>query len=798
MPSPVEELVLTTHLSRVQQVRARVDALRSDELFRDYSAGQPSDVHRLAAMAPMRELLQRATELRGLSTITIRRVGTLLFSPPGVALGAAYAETWRALLRHTLELRKSIEVIRTRMDTGIPDVRDWNELAWQEDTIGGFVTQVMATLEEFPRALIPDDAHANLSQALEAHRQDVLARRAQRAPPGTPSRRRRRRKRLPTFEPLSRTRPAILKTVDEQHEDLELAAELFECDQCGGGMTSRIRERGANKLVCGYCGHERELDAPPRRPVLPALATEHSDIRVAIEGTYGFQCKECGAQVTVAASQMTHRCAYCGSHAFVQDELHDGLQVPDGMPRFACDADTAVKLLRDWLKSRADVDAGFEREFEVVATEPRYVPFWIFRVVVDEASYEDYPVCATRQLLHRLPAELRGIQPLESQSAPPFTRSQMAIIAAERFNIEPDEARQHAIGANRNNPIRLSSAAPRYMLLPLYFLVLSWQGQEYHALVDGARAGIGLRYPKSVTRLIRKRWWVGAAVAGLLVLLAGVVAVAAWGAVAGRAEREARQTHEAELDRQAALRAEQRRIEMEELKHIVLPLNQQDVTWVSEPFDLTLTTMRTQRFEIAVTYPVRVCFHLRLSTMQRRSVKQVNALRDPAASARTQEIVQKWAAGNTYIGEYSSVLIDPQSFDAMAKEIYGATMPEGTLPAEPAGHFELLEARGSNVYTGEFTLEVKPYWSERRKHLTVRITFEAHPRDVQLLVNALEADLIPLSMAQAMGRAGVLWTAEKPDEVAIEVAVAVLSEWKRVSWRAPHTTAAVKSAAVRR
>ncbi|MCC7508049.1 MAG: hypothetical protein IT464_01580 [Planctomycetes bacterium] len=829
MPSSVEELVLTTHLSRVRQIGAKVTALRPDQWFLEYSAGQHDSASRLAAMAPLRELRLLALELSGLSVHTVRRAGRILGLPPAKALVEAYGEAWRALLTRVLDLRKSIDAIRARMDTDRQNAQTWRELAWQEDTISALVTDVMTTLGEFGPAFVAQEALGAVNNSLEAHRQDCLQRRSRRVQPGVPAR---RRKRLPKLSPI----PAGPQNpiVDAQHEEMELAAELFECEQCGGGMTQRIREGGVNKLVCGYCKHERELAAPARRHVgvvdLDVAVSAARDELKELQGCRSFQCNECGAGVMTTTEQMTVRCAYCSSEAFAQDEQFDDAFEPHGMPRFACDADGAVKLLRNWLKTRPDVDAAFERELQVKAVEARYVPFWAFNIIADKSLViaEGMAVCASAQVLHRLPAELRAIEPLETRNAPPFTREQMAAVACERFTIQPADALRHALFTERaklehaytlarspalttelaklehanalarpNTGLGLAfvtGANCRYLLLPLYFVVLTWRGHEYHALVDGARAGVGLRYPKSVTRLIRKRWWVGAAAAGLLVLLAGLIAVATWAFDTEQEENEIA----AELDRQAELRAEQRRRELEELKLIRLPLNQDDVTWVSEPFDLTLATMTKHGFELEGSFPVRVHCHLRLSVYQRRSVKQVQLLREPTASAAANGIVREWAARHARITAEGSASIPAKEESAMVREIYRAAMPEGMEAADPVARFLLTRAMGSKTFTGEFSHEFTLTSWESGKLLTVRITFAVDPLAVESTVNAFAGGQLANSMSWAMSRARELWTTTDPDAMATEIAKDILAEWKRNDRRAQKNTAAVKAAAVRR
>lgn len=387
---------------------------------------------------------------------------------------------------------------------------------------------------------------------------------------------------LPTSYPARDEYPARREIKPVRRTGTRLVAErflageeVFECEQCGGGMSERARRGGRNRLVCGYCGHERALSATPRAPVarqeLDAVNGQLADLLRPAQGITSWRCTECGADVASSAKQIVGRCSYCGSNDFVRLEESGGVLQPQGLQRFACDPARAEQLLRQWAKKRPDAPRAFWREFKVAAVEARYVPYWILDVEFLDAdgtpgmAFRNIHSCASRQLLRRMPAELRALEPFETRMVPPFEPDQLAGTVCERFSVSLDEAWNHArtrlaIQRKRASDISANPAAAlahgllravnlnregrqpcdrpeyadaalqswdglgkpainfKYLLLPVYFFVLEWQGREYHALMDGAGDGVGMDYPRSAIRIGARRLTKAAAV--LLVLAA--------------------------------------------------------------------------------------------------------------------------------------------------------------------------------------------------------------------------------------------------------------------------------------
>lgn len=301
-------------------------------------------------------------------------------------------------------------------------------------------------------------------------------------------------------------------------ESLPDEIEVAECEKCGASMTERARRKGAHYLSCGYCGHKRELAAPAARiTVAQDLATALAEQRALLQplpDMVGWRCDECGAEAVTGASGIVARCAYCGSTHFTRIE-GEGVARPQGMLRFACDQDRAEEMIREYLHAQGDVEYGFARDFEVETAQARYVPYWVFNLTEPFGnSVSNVCSCASRQLLHRLPAELRAIEPFPIAALPPFESSHLVGTVAERYSVNVEEALAHSfkLGGDGDRSLagvqdlpRGTSVAFRYVLVPVWFFVLRWKGVEYHALVDGSGAGVGIRYPKTRARAVLRR-----------------------------------------------------------------------------------------------------------------------------------------------------------------------------------------------------------------------------------------------------------------------------------------------------
>jgi len=348
--------------------------------------------------------------------------------------------------------------------------------------------------------------------------------------------------------------------------------EIFECECCGAGMSERKRVKGKHILVCGHCDNERELAAPraavvARHDFFKAREAQR-DLLKPLEGITTWKCGECGAEVDCQFERMTDRCGYCGSSDFVRVERDGGVLQPQGMLRFACDAARAEQLLRQWVRQRGDAALGFARRFKVVTAQARYVPYWIFDFVLENAGGADFTcsnihACASKQLLMRMPSELRGIEPFETRKVPPFEPGHLAGVVSERFSVDLEQAWKNVqdaarrsvsnyLGLNQSsenvdNALARTRVTFKYLLMPVYFFIVSYKGREYHALVDGAGAGVGIDYPKSILK--RGTRLAIAGVALVLLLAIGAIGIPRlMDVVNERAELEAKSRAEKEAE----------------------------------------------------------------------------------------------------------------------------------------------------------------------------------------------------------------------------------------------------------
>jgi len=466
-------------------------------------------------------------------------------------------------------------------------------------------------------------------------------------------------------------------------ERFQTEDDIFECEQCGGGMTERVRKGGVNLLVCGYCGHERELSAPAKAPVawhdFSAAKQNLSALLKPAEGITSWTCNECGAEVDSASEKMVGRCAYCGSRDFVRLDVLHGVLQPQGLQRFACDAERAEWLLRQWLKRRRDAVAKFHSEFSVVAVEARYVPYWILDIVVPARGSErpvvtirNVHACASRQILQRMPSELRAVEPFETRMLPPFEPEQLAGTVCERFTVDLDEAWSHVqrrvkdrIDAELAKSWEIGVAASsaeisfKYLMLPVYFFVLDWNGTEYHALMDGAGDGVGIQYPRSHARVLKRRaMWA----AGLLAIIALCLTAAIL--AERRAEEHERFEQQQLADFQAEVNEHNRKVreykelqeakererkrkqaeaeaagidpdkpepvisEAEKARRALAAAPVEERSWFSDPFDVSLPLKASTKVEAEGTINLRLRVQLEVSASSVQALEYVKLLHD--------------------------------------------------------------------------------------------------------------------------------------------------------------------------
>jgi hypothetical protein len=182
-------------------------------------------------------------------------------------------------------------------------------------------------------------------------------------------------------------------------------------------------------------------------------------------------CTQCGASLTVQATDRLLTCPFC-STALVVDgtgTLFHEVMVPTFKP------EEAVAHLRRFLGGR-DTVANLDREARVAEPVLEYFPFWAFTIAG--------PAGDQVMLQPAAPSSLQGLQGIGLPAGP--TRPMSRDVTVDAAVIEPevpaDTAREWLV--NRyGQDVRISRTALYH--LPLFRTPYTWRGTTYRAAVDG-------------------------------------------------------------------------------------------------------------------------------------------------------------------------------------------------------------------------------------------------------------------------------------------------------------------------
>ena len=153
--------------------------------------------------------------------------------------------------------------------------------------------------------------------------------------------------------------------MDTTFDELEPAVRAIQagaCEHCGAPLEPTDK-------FCGVCGGEQ--------PVLAETVPEARRKR--------FQCKNCGADVSLEADQRSYVCAFCGSTYVVEfspDET--GRQEPEFVIGFAVTLEEAQETFRKWLADTGWFHPGDLKQAKVVKQlRGVYLPFWSFSMLAE-------------------------------------------------------------------------------------------------------------------------------------------------------------------------------------------------------------------------------------------------------------------------------------------------------------------------------------------------------------------------------------------------------------------------------
>jgi hypothetical protein len=161
---------------------------------------------------------------------------------------------------------------------------------------------------------------------------------------------------------------------------------------CGGALTT---DEAHARVYCKFCGHTEPLDqtrsaSDSADSLGEALLERKVKPVLWLVGEHILHCRECGAERTIPATQMSLVCPFCGSNQVIEQNALDTLQKPDGVISFSITEQAAQDAIQKRLKALAQRLSNLFGDNRVKSTtiEGIYMPFWMFdaRLLVSKTT----------------------------------------------------------------------------------------------------------------------------------------------------------------------------------------------------------------------------------------------------------------------------------------------------------------------------------------------------------------------------------------------------------------------------
>jgi predicted RNA-binding Zn-ribbon protein involved in translation (DUF1610 family) len=322
----------------------------------------------------------------------------------------------------------------------------------------------------------------------------------------------------------------------------------FACPQCGGATAYSVADGG---LTCTNCGYYE----PPHQTIAGKGAAEFEFTVETLErAAHGWgearkelQCQSCAAYTSVSLDSLTHTCPFCGSNKVIQREAPQDLLRPRFLVPFKIEAGACHELTRPWLGDSWLTPRSLHRLTRVANFSGIYLPFWTFDAITQAGwqaevgrqkteRYYSNGEWKTRTRIvwkwetgrvklniddllltgtGRLSAILLGqIKNFDLEELVPYEPKYLAGFQAQAYDVPLESSwetarhdmREQTRQACRNqastSSIRNFSMALdfeqerwRYILLPVYIAVYSYQQKSYQLVINGQTGAIAGQRP---------------------------------------------------------------------------------------------------------------------------------------------------------------------------------------------------------------------------------------------------------------------------------------------------------------
>jgi predicted RNA-binding Zn-ribbon protein involved in translation (DUF1610 family) len=326
---------------------------------------------------------------------------------------------------------------------------------------------------------------------------------------------------------------------EEQHREVV----EFTCPQCGAATAYSAADGG---LTCTHCGYYE----PPKKAVVGKGAERFEfTVETMERAAWGWgqarkelQCQSCGVYTSTPPDSLTHTCPFCNSNKVIQREAPQDILRPRYLIPFKIEANACQPITREWLGSSWMTPGALKRLAKVANFTGIYLPFWSFEAITSarwqaevghreteryysngqwktrtkivwkwesgqaRLNIEDMLICGSTRLssllLQRIKAfNLRDLAPYEAKYLAGFQAQSYDVPLESAWESARQDMREQTRLACRSQAstdrirnfsmeLDFNNERWRYILLPVYLAVYSYENKNYQVMVNGQNGSI--------------------------------------------------------------------------------------------------------------------------------------------------------------------------------------------------------------------------------------------------------------------------------------------------------------------
>ncbi|MBO4898349.1 MAG: hypothetical protein J5590_08650 [Clostridia bacterium] len=313
----------------------------------------------------------------------------------------------------------------------------------------------------------------------------------------------------------------------------------YKCPACGAALKFSAND---GELKCDACGNQYKIEALQMLAQSDATNTgfDWSEYKEAfgtgetLDNTVVYNCLSCGATVQTDATTAATHCPYCDNEIVINERLTGGIK-PNYIIPFKIDKKGLKDKVAEYAKGKKLLPKNFFSEQVMDKIMGVYVPFWLFDAeLAGEMDFDAssvkfftdsrYSYTKTDHFLIKLNGKMNfskvpvdgstkmdddlmdALEPFDYSQMVPFDTSYLSGFLADRFDENPDKSlpraskrmlesatdafssqisSSYSSSSMRSNRMKISQAAVKYAMLPVYLININYDNKKYRFAVNG-------------------------------------------------------------------------------------------------------------------------------------------------------------------------------------------------------------------------------------------------------------------------------------------------------------------------